>query len=204
MVEPGTAAIAALSTIAGISGYGAMKVNAKQSELMEAEIAKRVQDVNARLTASEQAKRTAEEELARQQTEVARLTAELETLRAAQSAAAAAAPPPAAEATPPPAAEESEETDATRPVGEEERARCQALLEQNGIRTLRDWRRWMVRNQDSPDLAAINNCADIVLKNRTGGKVRKSTLKNRRKTIQNGRRTRRSKNRANRTHSYTR
>lgn len=199
MVEPGTAAIAALSTIAGISGYGAMKLNAKQKDLIEAEIAKRVQDVKDLLTSTEQAKRTAEEELARQQAEVARLTAELETLRGAQ------APPPPPVETPPPTEEPpADETDATRPVSEEERTRCQQLLDAQGIQTLRDYRRWMLRNQDSPDLATINNCVDIVLKNRTGGRLRKSTLKNRRKTIQNDRRTRRGKNRANRTHPHTR
>ncbi len=215
MVEPGTVAIGVLSTIAGISGYGAMKLNSKRNELMEAEIAKRVKAVKDLLTATEEAKRAAEASLAERQSEIDRLNNELNEIRAAKERmeqqqqqqqpppAAETTPPPAAETTPPPPAAETEPEAQDRTVSEEERRQCQATLDEFGIRSLRDWRRWALRNRDSPDRPRVSNCVDILLKGRTGG-MRKSTLKNRRQTIQNGRRTRRGKNRADRTHPNSR
>lgn len=200
MVEPGTAAIAVLSTIAGISGYGAMKLNSKQNDLMEAEIAKRVKAVKDLLTATEEAKRAAEASLAERQSEIDRLNAELREIRAAKERMEQPPPPPPAAETPP-AADETEAADRTVP--DEERTRCQTTLDEFGIRTLRDWRRWALQNRDSPDRPRVSSCVDILLKGRTGG-MRKSTLKNRRQTIQNGRRTRRGKNRADRTHPNSR
>jgi hypothetical protein len=108
MVEPGTAAIAVLSTIAGISGYGAMKVNSKQDVMIEAEIQRRIQGVRDLLRATEAAKATAERSLSTQQSEVARLASELRTIKAAkealerEKASMAAAAPVATQAVPPP------------------------------------------------------------------------------------------------------
>ena len=106
MVEPGTAAIAVLSTIAGISGYGAMKINSKQNTMIEAEIQRRIQGVKNLLRATEAAKLTAEQSLQKQKSEVERLAQELRTMKAAketlerEKSSLATRPPPAA--TPPP------------------------------------------------------------------------------------------------------
>jgi hypothetical protein len=72
-----------------------------------------------------------------------------------------------------------------------------------GIRDLSSYRKWMLKNKNDPRLAIVNNCADIILKNRTGG-MRKKKLRTRRRDKQNVRRTRRSQNRPNRSHSNTR
>lgn len=103
MVEPGTAAIAVLSTIAGISGYGAMKVNSKQNVMIEAEIQRRIQGVRDLLKATETAKTIAEKSLQTQKSEVARLASELKAIKTAkESLERQKPPPPPSDSTPPP------------------------------------------------------------------------------------------------------
>lgn len=84
MVEPGTAAIAVLSTIAGISGYGAMKINSKQGEMIESEIQKRIKATQDLLNATQAARASAEADLHKQATEVKRLTDELAAIKTAK------------------------------------------------------------------------------------------------------------------------
>ena len=76
---------------------------------------------------------------------------------------------------------------------------CKETLSSLGIEDLSSYRKWIRDNQNDPRLPEVNNCADIVLKNRTGG-MRKKKLRTRREGKQNVGRTRRSKNRANRSH----
>lgn len=106
MVEPGTAAIAVLSTIAGISGYGAMKINSEQNAMIEAEIQRRIQGVKDLLKATEAAKTTAEKSLQSQKSEVARLTSELKAIKTAKEALErqkkASDITPSSDSTPPP------------------------------------------------------------------------------------------------------
>ena len=71
-----------------------------------------------------------------------------------------------------------------------ERATSKAKLDALGITSLKEYRKWMGKNKDSPDIAEINNAVDLVLKGRTGG-LRKKKLRTRRvKKQRNVRRTR--------------
>ena len=92
---------------------------------------------------------------------------------------------------------------ASRTVDSAEINTCKQTLTSLGIRDLSSYRKWMLKNKNDPRLAIVNNCADIILKNRTGG-MRKKKLRTRRRDKQNVRRTRRSQNRPNRSHSNTR
>lgn len=90
MVEPGTAAIAVLSTIAGLSGYGAMKVNQNQSKVMDETAnrlaAEKIEKVRRELTlATEEMKAKAERELKAKQLEVDKFKQDIEELKAAES-----------------------------------------------------------------------------------------------------------------------
>jgi len=80
--------------------------------------------------------------------------------------------------------------------------KCKQTLRELGIRDLSSYRKWSRANKNDTRFAEVNNCADIVLKNRTGG-MRKKKLRTRRGGKQNVRRTRRSKNRSNRTDTYS-
>jgi predicted nuclease with TOPRIM domain len=71
-MDPGTAAIATLSTITGIAGYGAMKTNSMQ------------RDVQSLLKATEDAKTIAENQLKSKQEEVEKLKKELNAIRTAK------------------------------------------------------------------------------------------------------------------------
>lgn len=84
MVEPGTAAIAVLSTISGIAGYGAMKLNSKQDLMIEQKVNERIRDVKDLLKATQDAKAIADTELKKRQIEVERLTQELDVIRKAK------------------------------------------------------------------------------------------------------------------------
>jgi flagellar motility protein MotE (MotC chaperone) len=96
-------------------------------------------------------------------------------------------PGPTPEPTPGPTPEANE-----RQVNPRELDTCKTTLRSLGIRTLSDYRKWMLKNKKSPRLGEINNCVDIVLKGRKGG-MRKKKLRTRRGTKQtNVRRTRRS------------
>ena len=74
MVEPGTAAIATLATLAGVSGYGAMKLNSNQDVVIEQKVQDRIAATQERLKEVEAAK-------AKQDAELAALQKELEMLR---------------------------------------------------------------------------------------------------------------------------
>ena len=94
--------------------------------------------------------------------------------------------PPAPE----PAAPEPESKE--RNVLPQEIEECRVKLDSLGIKTLSDYRKWMLQNKTSPDIPIVNNCVDIVLKGRKGG-LRKKKLRSRREGKQkNVRRTRRS------------
>jgi hypothetical protein len=80
--------------------------------------------------------------------------------------------------------------------------KCKQTLRELGIRDLSSYRKWSRANKNDTRFAEVNNCVDIVLKNRTGG-MRKKKLRTRRGGKQNVRRTRRSKNRSNRTYTYS-
>jgi hypothetical protein len=308
MVEPGTAAIAVLSTIAGVSGYGAMKLNANQARVMDETAnrlaAAKIDKVRRELTlATEQMKAQAERELAAKQAEVDQFKRDIEALKSAEAKlqsklqqategerlfssvslpgfkkairtfqkdpevvaivdglgppkkkaiekvfenytssarltlsrgsmqslfndltkaagqpfmdraafdtkitalfrgidatleeekrAKAEPEPKPAEPQPKPAEPEEKEPE-ERQVTQEEMTRCKETLQSVGIVTKSDYRKWMLKNRDSPRLAEINNCADIVLKQRAGS-LRKKKLRTRRGGKQkNVRRTRRS------------
>ena len=106
------------------------------------------------------------------------------------SESAPPAPEPAAP-EPEPAAPEPESKE--RDVPQQEIEQCREKLDSLGIKTLSDYRKWMLQNKTSPDIPIVNNCVDIVLKGRKGG-LRKKKLRSRRggKQRKHVRRTRRS------------
>jgi len=106
--------------------------------------------------------------------------------KAAADAKAAAEAKAAADAQA--AAPEPEPQD--RAVDPIEINKCKQTLRSLGIRDLSSYRKWSRDNKNDPRFAEVNNCADIVLKNRTGG-MRKKKLRTRRGGKQNDRRTRR-------------
>jgi hypothetical protein len=63
MVDPGTAAILVLSTITGISGYGAWKLNARRGASINEEVEERVKAIKALSAATEKARLDAEQEV---------------------------------------------------------------------------------------------------------------------------------------------
>lgn len=89
MVEPATAAIAVLSTIAGVSGYGAMKLNANQALVMDETAnrlaAEKIEKVRRELSlATQQMKSQAERELKKKQDEVDKFKRDIAALEAAK------------------------------------------------------------------------------------------------------------------------
>ena len=89
MVEPGTAAIATLATIAGVSGYGAMKVNKDQDVVIEQKVHERIAQTEERLKQTQEALQAVEAIKSKQDAQLADIQRELDTLRAAKSAHAA-------------------------------------------------------------------------------------------------------------------
>jgi colicin import membrane protein len=83
-MDPGTAAILTLSTITGISGYGAMKLNAKRGASIDEEVKKAIGDAQAMIKASEDAKLIAEQERNKKEEEVKKLSAEIAKMQKAQ------------------------------------------------------------------------------------------------------------------------
>ena len=83
-MDPGTAAILTLSTITGISGYGAMKLNAKRGASIDEEVKKAIGDAQAMIKASEDAKLIAEQERNKKEEEVKKLSAEISKMQKAQ------------------------------------------------------------------------------------------------------------------------
>ena len=63
MVDPGTAAILVLSTITGISGYGAWKLNARRGASINEEVEERVKAIKALSAATDKARLDAEQEV---------------------------------------------------------------------------------------------------------------------------------------------
>lgn len=183
-MDPGTAAILTLSTITGISGYGAMKLNAKSKANIDEQVKKAVGDAQALIKSAEDAKAIAEEEVKKLTAEIARMKQAQEQLKTEKPAEPKGLPVPEPAPVPEPEAE-------SRNVEVPEINACKELLSSLGIRDLRTWRQWMRANQNDPRLREVNNCADIILKNRTGG-TRKKKLRTRRGGKQNDRRTRRS------------
>ena len=84
MVEPGTAAIATLATIAGVSGYGAMKVNKNQDVVIEQKVQERIAQTEERLKSTQEALKTMESIKAKQDAELIAIQKELEILRKAK------------------------------------------------------------------------------------------------------------------------
>jgi hypothetical protein len=260
MVEPGTAAIATLAAVAGVSGYGAMKVNSNQDLVIEQKVQERIAQTEERLKQTQEALQAVEAVKSKQDVQLADIQKELELLRSAKAnierekqpsmfknpftsrfSPTAPPPEPPKEPEPAPAPEPPKEPEpapeppkapepkrrnffrgkkkfvpkpvpeppkAPEPVPEppkapepeaverevttQERENCKARLEALGIRSLKDYRKWMAKNKDSPDIPEINNCVDLVLKGRAGG-LRKKKLRTRRGGKQkNVRRTRRS------------
>ena len=83
-MDPGTAAILTLSTITGISGYGAYKLNARRGASIDEEVQKAVKDAQAMIKASEDAKVIAEQERNKKEEEVKKLSAEIAKMQKAQ------------------------------------------------------------------------------------------------------------------------
>jgi hypothetical protein len=83
-MDPGTAAILTLSTITGISGYGAMKLNAKRGASIDEEVKKAIGDAQAMIKSAQDAKVIAEQERNKKEQEVKKLTTEIATMQKAQ------------------------------------------------------------------------------------------------------------------------
>jgi hypothetical protein len=83
-MDPGTAAILTLSTITGISGYGAMKLNAKRGASIDEEVKKAIGDAQAMIKSAQDAKVIAEQERTKKEQEVQKLTAEITKMQKAQ------------------------------------------------------------------------------------------------------------------------
>jgi len=87
-MEPGTAAILTLSAITGISGYGAMKLNAKAKAGIDEQIKNAVAATQQLLTQSQEARKTAEDEVKTLTEEIKRIEGvkkQLETEKATLS-----------------------------------------------------------------------------------------------------------------------
>jgi colicin import membrane protein len=83
-MDPGTAAILTLSTITGISGYGAMKLNAKRGASIDEEVKKAIGDAQALIKSAQDAKLIAEQERNKKEEEVKKLSAEIAKMQKAQ------------------------------------------------------------------------------------------------------------------------
>ena len=255
-MEPGTAALATLATLAGVSGYGAMKVNSNQDVVIEQMVQERIAQTEERLKATQEALEAVEQIKAKQDAQLIAIQKELDLLRSAKDtmegskdskgSTGSTGPsrffssrffpgsqkPPVPEATPEPTPEPvpepipeatpepipeptpepspeptpepvpepvpeptpnltQDEEAGDRPVADAELEACKARLGALGITTLKEYRKWMGKNKGNPDIPEINNCVDILLKERAGG-LRKKKLRTRRGTKQrNVRRTRR-------------
>lgn len=80
-MDPGTAAILVLSTITGISGYGAWKLNARRGASIDEEVKKAIGDAQAIIAATQKAKEIAEQERNKKDKEVQKLKKDLADLR---------------------------------------------------------------------------------------------------------------------------
>lgn len=83
-MDPGTAAILTISSIIGISGYGAMKLNAKTKATIDEQVKLAIGDAQALIKSAQDATEKAIRERNRQDKEVKRLTAEIAKLKAAE------------------------------------------------------------------------------------------------------------------------
>jgi hypothetical protein len=84
-MDPGTAAIAVLSTVTGVAGYGAMKVNKDQDVVIEQKVQERIAQTEERLKHTQEALKTVEDMKAKQDAELAAIKRELELLQNAKA-----------------------------------------------------------------------------------------------------------------------
>ena len=80
-MDPGTAAILTISSIIGISGYGAMKLNAKTKATIDEQVKLAIGDAQALIASAQKAKAEALQALNKQIKEVERLTNEINGLK---------------------------------------------------------------------------------------------------------------------------
>ena len=83
-MDPATAVALTLSGIATVSGYGAMKLNAKSKATIDEQVKLAIGDAEALIKSAQDATLKAEKERNKQDEEVKRLNAELSTLKKAQ------------------------------------------------------------------------------------------------------------------------
>jgi outer membrane biosynthesis protein TonB len=219
-MDPGTITFGVLSTVLGISGYGAVKATANQDEELQRQVNMRIKDA---VAATESKLKMAEEARKRSEAEVARITAELEVLRSAKSTSPdptvpeptvpkPTVPEPTPEPTPEPPLQpipepvlegqsEPEPEAKMRPDQPDEKImrddECKNVLDGLEIKSRRDFKKWARTNHpdkggDSALFQRVNECVLRIFP--TGG-LRKKKLRTRRHVKQNVRRSRSSKNR---------
>ena len=84
-MDPGTAAIATLASIAGVSGYGAMKLNKNQDIMIEQKVQERIAQTEERLKDTQEALQAVEAIKAKQDAQLAAIQKELDMLRSAKT-----------------------------------------------------------------------------------------------------------------------
>ena len=84
-MDPGTAAIATLATLAGVSGYGAMKVNKNQDVVIEQKVQERIAQTEERLKDTQEALEAVEAVKTKQAAQLAAIQKELDILRNAKT-----------------------------------------------------------------------------------------------------------------------
>jgi outer membrane biosynthesis protein TonB len=215
-MDPGTITFGVLSTVLGISGYGAVKATANQDEELQRQVNMRIKDA---VAATESKLKMAEEARKRSEAEVARITAELEVLRSAKSTSPEPTvpeptvpkptvpeptPEPPLQPIPEPVLEgqsEPEPEAKMRPDQPDEKImrddECKNVLDGLEIKSRRDFKKWARTNHpdkggDSALFQRVNECVLRIFP--TGG-LRKKKLRTRRHVKQNVRRSRSSKNR---------
>jgi hypothetical protein len=92
-MDPGTAAIATLATLAGVSGYGAMKVNKNQDIVIEQKVQERIAQTEERLKDTQEALQAVEAVKTKQAAQLAAIQKELDMLRSARSTVESVPPP---------------------------------------------------------------------------------------------------------------
>lgn len=235
-MDPGTIALGTMGIITGISGYGASKTIGKdQSQIVEQLVRERIAETEGRLKNTQDALKVCEDFKASHDAQIAALEKELEILRRARPAPSIppslpapepvapepavpepvvpepAVPEPAVPepAVPEPAVPEPEANFADEQPEEtaQRDASCKKVLEENNVKSNRDFKRWSLRNHPDQggDEEVFKNVSGCVTRMYRKGGLRKKKLRTRRGGKQkNVRRTRGRKNRTNRTHSNSR
>lgn len=115
-MDPGTAAIATLATVVGVSGYGAMKVNSNQDVVIEQKVQERIAQSEERLKATQEALQSIEAVKLKQDQQLAAIEKELTLLRNQKAQfESTPAPTPTPEPTPQPTPEPTPEPTPTVP-----------------------------------------------------------------------------------------